>query len=255
MKRILFLAVMAAAIAIGAVSCNLDGYTVATVTSVSTFEYESGNYVDSLYLSAPFYSEDSYGTLVFNSYREYSGADMTGGFGLTMKRDSSLVISEDNNYPQYTIFGNGGARGSKSCAVFYQNPDESAMPDHDIYFYYRAGEDCTCTPTSCTINNTQLTVYSVLSDDSEYKFEPGDYLKLTFTGYSENSKTGSVDYYLADYRGAGEKIDSVLTTWKTLSLSALGDIDYIDIDLECSKEDFPTYFCMDNFIAGAYISF
>ncbi len=251
MKRILVLAALILAI----VSCNLDGYTEYSITSASTFEYDAAYYADSLYLTSYFYGGDSNNSIIFNSNREASGKEMTGGFGLTMKRDSSLVIAEDNLYPQYTMYATSAARGTKGCAVFYQNPDESAMPEHDIIFTYGQTEDCTCNPSYCMINNTQLTVYSVLSDESDYKFEYGDYLKLKITGVKSGANTGSVEFYLADHRGSEEKIDSVLTSWKTISLSKLGDIDYVDFTLESSKEDFPASFCMDNFVATVYIKY
>lgn len=262
MKRILILAVLSAII----VSCNLDGYTERTYSSFSGFEFDFVNFTDSLFMTSEFaggavtvndisavVNYDPY--LQFNSKRTELGQPLTGGLLLTMKKDSSLVIKEDNNYPQYTMYATSAAGGSDVCVVYYQNEDSSLMPEHEITFTAGGDNDNNCTPYSMMINNTQLTVYNVLSDDSEYKFEPGDYLKLTVTGINNGLETGSVDYYLADYRGGGEKIDSVLTSWKTLSLSKLGDIDYVDFRLECSRESFPKTFCLDNYISSGYVKY
>lgn len=229
-------------------ACSEEGYTEYTVYTLSDFEISESYLTDSLYIVDPFYS-GSY--ILFNSARSASGQNMTGGFGVTMKRDSSLVISETNAYPQYTMYATSAGDDSESCAVFYQNDDDTLMPEHDIVFPYTAYG--TCTPYSVQINNTQSTVYNVLCDESSLKFESGDYLKLTIQGINAYGyKSGSIEYYLADYRGDASQPDSVLTRWRTISLSKLGQIEYIDFTLETNKEGFPATFCMDNLITTVY---
>ena len=83
-----------------------------------------------------------------------------------------------------------------------------------------------------------------------------DWLKLTVTGFLKGEETESVEYYLADFRG--EKVDengvpepdSLLTKWKNLSLTKLGQVDNIDFTLESSKGDNmmaePMTFCLDH---------
>ncbi len=255
MKKILFFAFLS----VCAIACKLDGYTEQTMTSISDFEFDTGMYTDSLYLTNFIYGGNYSSSLLFDSAREAEGKEMTGGTGLTMKRDSSIVLKGDNPYPQYTMFAKAAASDSKSCAVYYQNDDPNLMPDHDIVFWnYGVG---TCTPAYFAINNTQQTVYDVLSDKSPVKYEPGDYLKLTITGLLENEftgvleTTGTITYYLADWRGMKDEPDSVLTRWRTVSLTRLGNIQYIDFNLESNKTDLVKTFCYDNLVSSIYLKY
>ncbi len=257
MKKFLLLAFVSLAIA----ACSMDSYSQYSMTSTSDFEYgdEFASFTDSLYLSAPFWGGSYSYSLVFNSMRLETGENMTGGIGATMKRDSSIVLKPENLYPQYTMFATSAARGSTACAVYYQNDDPELMPSHDIIF--SDTNYGSCIPSYFMINNTQQTAYDVLSEDSPSKYEPGDYLKLTITGSIANEytgvleETGSVVYYLADWRGEHDVPDSLLTSWKTVSLSKLGDIDYIDFTLESNKEGLVKTFCFDNLVASIEIAY
>ncbi|MCD8207999.1 MAG: DUF4465 domain-containing protein [Bacteroidales bacterium] len=255
MKKVLFLAFLS----VCAIACKLDGYTEQTMTSISDFEYDIAMFTDSLYLTSFTYGGTYSYSLYFDSARESTGKEMTGGTGLTMKRDSSIVLKENNPYPQYTMFAKTAGSESKTCAVYYQNDDPNLMPDHDIVFFN--ADAGTCTPSYFAINNTQQTVYDVLSEESPMKYEPGDYLKLTITGWLKNEYTGAMEttgtitYYLADWRGMKDEPDSVLTKWRTVSLTKLGDIQYIDFDLESNKDNLVKTFCYDNLISSIYLKY
>ncbi len=255
MKKVLFLTFLS----VCAIACKLDGYTEQSLTSISDFEFETAQYTDSLYLSNYFYGGNYSYSLLFNSQREETGKEMTGGTGATMKRDSSIVLKEENLYPQYTMFATSAGSDSKGCAVYYQNDDPDKMPSHDIIFFnYSVG---TCTPAYFMINNTQQTVYDVLSEESPMKYEPGDYLKLTITGWLENEftgvleTTGTISYYLADWRGMKDEPDSVLTRWRNVSLTKLGNVQYIDFNLESNKTDLVKTFCYDNLVSSIYLKY
>lgn len=248
---------LALSVAAASVSCLNNSFYEVNVTSYCDFEYYNAIEAfgeDSLYVENMFEGGPSSAYLIFASDRSGSGAAMTGGFGMTMKVDT-LEISETNKYPWYTRYGTRSNYGSnRVSAVFMQNPDETLMPEHDIVF--SDPDYGTCTPAYCQINNTQQTVAYIYSDDPARRFTEGDYLKLTFTGYNAGEKTGSVEYYLADFRipeDGGAAPDSVVTTWKTVALSGLGDIDYVDLDIESSKVNFPAFVCLDNFSAAIYI--
>ena len=87
----------------------------------------------------------------------------------------------------------------------------------------------------------------------------GDYFKVTITGYRDGNETSSVEYCLADHRGSADSPDSLTTEWKTLNLMRLGNVQYIDFDIDAQfsnnteGEDL-NYFCMDNLFASIYIS-
>ncbi len=249
MKRTI-LALVASATLIA--SCDLSGSTEMSLYSYSQFEFDSSYFVDSLFLSQTFLGGSNSGTISFHNSPADGVSEMTGGLGLTRKHNRSLETLSDR--PEYTMYAAAAGSSSNVAAVFYQNPDDSLMPEHDVYFY--RADDGTCSPKSIEIANTQQTVYSVLKDTLGFLFTPGDYLKLTIKGLdASEAVTGTKEYYLADYRGGGEKIDSVLTDWQTLSLTGLGNIVYIDFELESNVEDFPMTFCIDNFVSYIYLCY
>ncbi len=249
MKKILTLFALAV---FGLASCDTgDGYTEYSLVSYSTFEFGTSVLTDSLLLTSSYFSEAASSSfLIYMSERVEEGDELTGGFALSSKRDSSLVLKPDNSYPQYTMFATSAGWESETCAVFYQNESESAMPEHDAAFTY--GYYGTCTPSSCLVNNTQLMVYNILSEDSGYTFETGDYLKLTITGTYGTTTTGSVSVYLADYTTL---VPTLVTEWTSVNLSALGTVEYIDFTLESTKSGMPLTFCLDNLVSSIYINY
>ena len=289
-----FLAVTAVAAA--AVSCLNDSYYELNVTSYSDFEFYGAIQqfgADSVYLEGVFGGGNSSVDIYFNSSRAAQGEPLSGGFALTMKKDSLdadngyvpfvVTVGDDgedgdagsdgesgtgevyvNQYPQYTAYGTkiNSKLGDNICAVFVQAVESTAMPEHDIVF--TEPDYGTCTPQMCRINNTQQMVSMMMAETSSARFGQGDWLKLTVTGFLKGEETESVEYYLADFRG--EKVDengvpepdSLLTKWKNLSLTKLGQVDNIDFTLESSKGDNmmaePMTFCLDDFVASIYVT-
>lgn len=82
-------------------------------------------------------------------------------------------------------------------------------------------------------------------------FGPDDYLKLTIHGYNGVDATGTVDFYLADFRdGASDIVDS----WTWVNLSSLGTVDKLAFSFDSSDVGMfginkPTYFAMDNLLS------
>ena len=77
-----------------------------------------------------------------------------------------------------------------------------------------------------------------------------DFLKLTATGKNGNVETGSVDFYLADYRSDYSCDDYIVTDWSWMDLSSLGEVSSIEFSLSSSDNgdygiNTPTYFCLD----------
>lgn len=87
-----------------------------------------------------------------------------------------------------------------------------------------------------------------------------DWFKLTIKGYSNGSlKADSVEFYLADYRFDDNSKDYIVTTWKWVDLTSLGDVDSIIFKLNSSDVgsfgmNTPAYFCIDNFTPQGKIS-
>ena len=77
-----------------------------------------------------------------------------------------------------------------------------------------------------------------------------DFLKLTAVGKNGNTETGSVDFYLADYRSDYSCDDYIVTDWSWMDLSSLGEVSSIEFSLSSSDNgdygmNTPTYFCLD----------
>jgi len=79
-----------------------------------------------------------------------------------------------------------------------------------------------------------------------------DWFKLTITGTDEeNNPTGTVDFYLADYRFDDNTKDFIVDQWTWVDLSSLGDVMSLEFALSSSDTgDFgmntPAYFAMDH---------
>lgn len=85
-----------------------------------------------------------------------------------------------------------------------------------------------------------------------------DWFKLTINGWNDASQTGSVDFYLADFRFADNSQDYILDTWASVDLSSLGTVNRLSFTLASSDTgDFgintPAYFAMDNLAFAAAV--
>ena len=86
-------------------------------------------------------------------------------------------------------------------------------------------------------------------------FDEGDWFKLTAVGHaSDGTETGSVDFYLADFRDGKS---TVVNTWEWFDWSALANAAYITFELESTdKGDYgmntPSYFCLDGVTLQEY---
>ena len=129
-------------------------------------------------------------------------------------------------------------------AVYYSNPDQTLMPEHDIKFL--AAEDGTCTMQGCFVANTVE-----VADWVKANFKKDDKLTLKVTGYLAGTKTGSAEIALADYTMK----DSIVSKWTPLDLAKLGSVDFIDLDLISTNKDVPGYVCLDSVIATIDISY
>lgn len=245
-------------VALAAVSClNSTTTFEGNYNPTATFDYADLTQVlgsDSVYYEGPAYRATDF--LAMINVQEKDIEPFKGGFALSMKRDSIDVakyIASDSKptlHPM-SVYAKGGASKSKGFSVFFQNEDSSVMSKEDMVFLSsEVGEH---TMSYCMIANTALTVANVMDPASQYHFEKGkDYLKLTATGYNNGAKTGSAEYFLVDFRG---EADSLLKGWKKFDITKLGDIDYVDFELESSVTGLPKYFCIDNIFTNVHIKY
>ena len=110
------------------------------------------------------------------------------------------------------------------------------------------------------VTNCNYTYYSMLDGDLFAKKFGGDsgddpdFLMLTVTGKDNNDVvTGTVEFYLADFRFEDNNSDYIIDTWEYVDLSSLGVVKSLEFSL--SSSDFsewgmntPSYFALDTIV-------
>lgn len=161
--------------------------------------------------------------------------------------------STDNTTPgfgnQYGSIAGGGADGSATYGVGYYSPYDP-LPTITFDGYRGLVE-------SIDLTNITYAALSMQTGDAFAKKFGGvdgtdpDYLLLTISGYAGDALTGTVSFYLADFRSSNSAEDYIVTDWRTLDLSSLGWVNELKFSMTSSDVgDFgintPTYFAADN---------
>lgn len=145
---------------------------------------------------------------------------------------------------QYSVIAAKGATDSKQFAVAY---DTAIVKINFIDHYYKIKNMMITNSTyayKAMLNGTDFShPFSNASDNGN-----GDWFKVKITGLFESHETGTVDYYLADFRNGKSFISK---TWEKVDLSTLGQVDELMITFDSSDKSFgymnnPAYACIDN---------
>ena len=223
-------------------SVNVSGEEVAVVTNVADFEdvaLNSQGFWQGVEGENEFFSG---GWLFTNYYSEY----FWGGFTASNHTD----LTQTGLDAQYTAAAGNGHEGSAQYAVAYTMGAQTEVSASDGIMH---------TITGCYVTNNLWAYQNMLEGD--YTATPfggttgndPDWFKLTATGKNIGGQTtGTIDFYLADYRFANHEEDYILNTWEWFDLSPLGEVASISFSLSSSKNDSygmitPAYFCMDDF--------
>jgi len=157
------------------------------------------------------------GAFFNNTYTDFGGGAF-GWSGFALSRETDATTPGFGN--QFSSAAGSGFGGSLQYAVSYV---DSFSPAPQITF--APGER----PLSLQITNTTYAALSMKNGDSFAKKFGGtsgtdpDFFKLTINGFSATSQpTGSLDFYLADYRFENSASDYIVTTWTPVDLSSLG---------------------------------
>lgn len=87
-----------------------------------------------------------------------------------------------------------------------------------------------------------------------------DFLRVRFTGFNAlggtGSTTGSVDFFLADFRNANNALDTIVTDWQSVDLAALGNARSVGLSFDGSDNgafglNTPAYAAFDDFALTA----
>ena len=111
-------------------------------------------------------------------------------------------------------------------------------------------------------SNNNWAYYSMLNGDAYAKQFGGtsggdeDWFLLTIEGFdSQGGSTGTVEFYLADYRFANNSQDYIVAGWTWVDLSSLGEIKQVEFILSSSDignwgMNTPAYFAMDTVVTA-----
>lgn len=194
-------------------------------------------------------TEESYGIEITQYYGSFKSNSVSflnqyvedwtswSGFACSNWKDKTNAQITEN---QYSVYADGGANGSEKFAV------SNGISN------FKFAEGVTKTIQNVMVNNTTCAYFSIKNGDLfAKKFEAGDWFKLTFTGFdAQENKTGTTEFYLADFRNGKTYI---CTDWTKVELSSLGKVNKVEISLSSSdNSDFgmntPAYVCLDNLV-------
>lgn len=212
-----------------------------------------------------YYGQDSAGGFTSggaffnNNYTDFSG----GFFGWEGFAYSNVVNTTTagftNQFAAYHLPGGGGDGSANYGVAFNYNYSSTTVVDAFGKITLQSGTR----PQSIRLTNTTYTALSMLNGDSFSKKFGGptgndaDYLLLVIQGRDAgNAITGTVPFYLADYRFANNSLDYLISQWTTVDLSSLpGSTTALTFELTSSDVgsfgiNTPTYFALDNLLVA-----
>ena len=215
----------------------------------NTFEYQQTEFdpTDSTWFPEFFASQGA--PVGFMGKISEDGKQLLGGFGLSRGVDPVISESEEPKTPWHCIAPSLYS-DEKTFAVFRESDD---MPEGQVLTSLLNAE-CTVAPAAVLVNNTTRFVRAVrLGTGLEGgAFAEGDWATLTFTGYLNKVKTGSVSVSLADFQTYR---DSVVTTWTPVVLKDIGNIDAMTLSFSSSRADMVRDVCLDHFLFSCHIEY
>lgn len=214
---------------------SVNAQNVATFEELTLTEagYWNGSNGDGGFTSGPATFNNNFN----NQYASWSG------FAYTNQTDNTTA-SYENQYAAITGAGVNGSRNYVTGYVYMADTIELTNPEIPLGMY--------------VTNATWPGLVMRDGDAFSKKFggETGndpDWFKLTVNGFSaDGNKTGTIDFYLADYRFDDNSKDYILTDWNWVDLTALGEVKYLTLGLSSTDVgdwgmNTPAYFCIDNF--------
>lgn len=237
-------------------SCTLLALLVIGGTSQADIVGFEGNTLYSQGSSSKYYNGDkgtnttnsdgwtNGGVHFSNSFTYDSQYNYSYWSGFSYSRVNAGNVSGYQN--QYASKPGLGADSSEHYAVVYNSFSGDAVVTFGAQVQLQ----------SIDISNTAYTYYSMKDGDQFAKKFGGssgndpDFYKLQIQGFRNNASTGSVDFFLADYRFENNAQDYIVDQWNRVNLSSLGAIDSLKFALSSTDNgqfgmNTPAYFAMD----------
>jgi len=243
MKKV-FALISLAVLAICSVSC-LDGSSKYSYTLATSFEYQQVSSDESFFGDLSYFGKYDllYDVVRFNGVRETEDSLLVGGFALCYKKDSVIAGKSAADFDPYTMYESDTLYydSRNHFVVYTQNDDPAKNPARPIYFIYYDYTGCTCTAQQVFLANTTAS-YVALKDAPA-----GTQADVVFTGYAGGEKTGEVTVSLFNE-------GKPLSTWKSFDLSALGEIEYVTVEIK-STDNIVKAFALDNLICSITLEY
>lgn len=163
---------------------------------------------------------------------------------------------------QFSAITGTDVSGSGNYGICYSPLDYSGSYENipqTVSFGAVTGEDYNTTISGMYVTNTTYAYLSMTQSDTFGKLFGGadgtdpDYFKLIIKGIDElGNYTGTVDFYLADFRNSDDSLDYIIDEWTWVDLTSLGAVVGLEFSLESSDNDAiygmntPSYFAFDN---------
>lgn len=180
----------------------------------------------------------------------YEGVDQSwSGFAYSNRTDTTEANATGMN-GQYTAITGGGVASSDNYAVAYGAGAGGTQASLSV-----EGEHVV---SGAYFTNTCWAYYSMQNGDQFAKKFGGDtgsdqdWFKLIINGIDANgATTGSVEFYLADFRSDDNSQDYIVDQWTWVDLASLGSVAGLEFTMESSDTgtfgiNTPTYFAMDS---------
>lgn len=180
------------------------------------------------------------GMIFYNSYS--ADYDSWSGFACSDHRDT-LTAGYDN---QYSSIAGGGYGGSGHFAIAYD------------FGNLKIELEVPSTVAGMFLTNSTY-AFLALRDGNAFAKKFGgstgddpDYFRVVISGMDVRGDTsGTVLFYLADFRAGDRKDDYIVRSWEWVDLTSLGEVASLRFSLESSDMgpygmNTPGYFCIDN---------
>ncbi len=157
---------------------------------------------------------------------------------------------------QFSAYAGGGAGGSANYAVSALSLNWNTFQIIPVSIIFQTAN----TVQGAYFSNTAYAALDMFSGSSFSKKFGGstgndaDWFLLTIIGKDRyGSMTGSINFYLADYRFENNADDYIVNSWEYIDLSSLGSVKSLEFLLSSSDTggfgmNTPAYFAMDNLI-------
>jgi hypothetical protein len=197
----------------------------------------------------------------------WNGADGSGGFA---SGGAFFNNSYDPTWGSWDGFGYSNLTDTQASGIDaqYSAVAGSGQGDSETYGVAFVGWTQPPTVTLSTpqnldglyVTNSNYTYYSMLKGDPFAKKFGGttgddeDWFKLTITGRDTTGQvTGTVDFFLADFRFADNRLDYIVDTWQFVDLTSFGRVETLEFALDSSDigvfgMNTPGYFAIDTVV-------